>query len=119
MEAMSVEWVEKIFTILESWFGDKWTDGFSPPGRKSIAMTIWQNGLGGLTYDEVRLGLKKCKQLAQSNQLPPSNVEFWHYAKGLSLPTPPSRSHAQSHLATIRQTLGRSRGQQSSAQASP
>jgi hypothetical protein len=113
MEAMTLDWVEKIFGILEDWFGDKWTEVFSPPGRKSIAIIIWQNGLAGLTYDEVRNALRKCKELAKYNQIPPTNIEFWHYAKNIPLPiNTPTKSHAKSHLATIRQTLGRSRGYQ-------
>lgn len=122
METIPIEWIEKIFAIMEDWFNTKWTDMFDHPGRKVVAMTIWQNGLAGLTHDEIRQGLKLVKGLANNNQWPPTVIEFYHYCKGIRKPHIPSNTNpfpmnkelAKSSIATIKQTLGMPYGRNTS-----
>ncbi len=115
METIPIEWIEKIFTIMEDWFNTKWTDMFAPPGRKSVAMTIWQNGLIGLTQEEIRKGLKLVKLMANNDQWPPTVIEFYHYCKGIRKPHMPVKNDpfplnkdlARSSIANMKKTLGR------------
>jgi hypothetical protein len=118
MEDIPVEWVAKIFTIFSDWFADKWTDDFKKPHYLDICTNIWKNGMLGLSYEDVRHGLKICKQMAKNGQLPPTVIEFYHYSKGIRVPyIPPKKERlvadvdkAKSSLSQMRQTIGKSHG---------
>ena len=87
MEAIPQEWVDKIFTALAEWYGDRWTKHLVKPHAESYLKTIWRNGLTGLTYDEIKQGLILCKRHAQNaGTIPPHILEFFRYARGISQP---------------------------------
>ena len=86
MEKTPMEWVDRIFVLMEQFFGDKWTDPLKDDYYRQMYKMNWQTGLTGLTKEEIKKALKVCKYISVSSQLPPNVVEFYHYSKGIRLP---------------------------------
>lgn len=87
MEAIPQEWVDKIFGCMKLFYGERWDRLFDKPHRETLFKTIWQNGLAGLTYDQVKFALKLCRKDAlHPRAFPPHVMEFFRYAKGEDRP---------------------------------
>lgn len=91
MERIPMEWVDKIFDYMTSFFEETWTIPLEKPGRLSIAKKQWHTGLIGLTKDEIKKGLAICKCMAKNAQQPPNVIEFYYYSKGVRLPPAPAK----------------------------
>ena len=110
MVTMPIEWVDKIFDYMESFFKEKWSANSNKIG---LAKVQWQSGLSGLNKDEIKKGLSISKRMALNDQNPPNVLEFYHYSKGLRLPPlAPSKSEiplnielAKSSISIIRKQI--------------
>lgn len=116
MEAIPEDWITKIFSYMAEWYGDRWTSAFRKAHTEKFMMTLWKNGLMGLTYHEVKYALKLCKRHAEDlGAQPPHVLEFFKYAKGYAQPNinyHPKASQnadpkvASQYLEEIKQKLG-------------
>lgn len=80
MEAIPPEWVDNLFFCMENFYSDRWQ-------ASGYAKTIWQNGLAGLTHEQIKNALRLCKRAALSPQAkPPHVMEFFRFAKGDTAP---------------------------------
>lgn len=86
MEKTPREWVDRIFVLMEQFFGDQWTASLKDDHSTEIHKVNWQTGLMGLTKEEIKKALKVCKYLSLNYQKPPNLVDFYHYSKGIRLP---------------------------------
>lgn len=92
MEPIPTEWIDRIFEILADMFKNRWTDGQEKPERLQLLKTMWKNGLIGLDKDDIRKGLRICKDIAKNDLSPPNVLEFFHYSKGYRFPYIPPKS---------------------------
>jgi hypothetical protein len=86
MQEIPMEWIDKLFTIMESFFREKWSKNLEKPGCLEMMKQIWKSGLIGLTRDEIKKGLSIAKCMASEHQDPPHVLEFYHYSKGIRHP---------------------------------
>lgn len=91
MDQIPMEWIDRIFEIMNEHFGERWTQSFNFPNDIDRYKTLWKNGLTGLTKDEIRRGLLLSNRMAKNNQLPPHVIEFFHYSKGTRVPPNPPK----------------------------
>ncbi|HEX4373880.1 MAG TPA: hypothetical protein VHZ50_11310 [Puia sp.] len=89
-----MEWIDKIFDLMQDFFEEEWSKSFKYKEDMSISKTVWQNGLLGLTKDEIKQALLISRNLARNKQSPPNVIEFYHYGKGLRLPPKPPKRDA-------------------------
>ncbi len=91
MDKVEMEWVEKIFDYMNNFFKEAWDKNFKTARDLDIAKQIWQTGLTGLNKEEIKKGLAIARGMA-TNKLPPPNViEFYHFCKGIRLPSKPKK----------------------------
>lgn len=84
MSDLPENWIDKIFELMQEFYGERWKNQFKKPVEIEIFKTMWFNGLNGLTYDQIRHGLAVSKKYASSSySKPPSVVIFYHYCIGL------------------------------------
>lgn len=88
--SIPAEWIDRIFIRLSEIFGTKFASRFTNSSYIDIEKTRWQNGLCGLTADQIKNVIDLCKNGLVNE--PPSVVEFFHYAKGLRKPPSPKKS---------------------------
>lgn len=115
MEAIPAEWIDKLFNCMEEFYGDRWKNSFNKPHMESFYKTMWKNGLMGLTYDQIKYELQRCKRHAQNPfAQPPIVTEFFQYAKHAGEPQinyhPDAGKRgnpdiARDHLAKVREKL--------------
>ncbi len=87
MEKPPMEWIDKLFICMEQFYGTRWTKQFNKITPEDLFKTIWQTGLQGLTYEQIKRALVYLKRAAESNySLPPHHLEFFRYAKGTEKP---------------------------------
>jgi hypothetical protein len=87
MEPIPMEWVDKLFNCMTSFYGERWTRNFSKINSEDIQKVIWKNGLIGLTYEDIKNTLILCKRSALDQHVnPPHVMEFFQYAKGYTRP---------------------------------
>jgi|ERR1700722_17716977 len=81
------EWITKLFTCLEQFYGERFSKLFPDKLTKQYAHTIWQNGLYGCTETQIRAALKLCKTASTTpGTKPPHVMEFYKYCKGYAVP---------------------------------
>jgi hypothetical protein len=82
MEKPPMEWIDNLFNCMKEFYGTRWTKRFNKFMTENIVKTMWQSGLQGLTYEEIRHVLIRLKQSSKNyNSLPPSYMEFCNLAK--------------------------------------
>lgn len=87
MEKIPDEWIDKLFTCMHEFYGDRWVRYVYDPKIEASLKLMWKNGLYGLTYDQIKAALKLCKRQAEDlTAIPPHVMEFFRYAKGYTLP---------------------------------
>ena len=82
-----IEWVDRIFKRLAEAYGDRFALKFTRPSYVEMERTRWQSGLYGATVEEIRHVLDLCKRGIIPE--PPNIIEFFHYCKGVRLPSKP------------------------------
>ncbi len=78
MSQLPTDWLEKLFQLMTVFYGERWSLRFIEP--IILHKTIWYNSLRNLSYEQIKQGLIKSKELARikfSN--PPTNIEFYHW----------------------------------------
>ena len=81
MEKPPMEWIDKLFNCMETFYGERWTKRYQ--GIESLAKTVWQSALQGLTHEEIKRALVRFKREAEKlSSLPPGYMELFCYAKG-------------------------------------
>lgn len=83
MRELPENWIDKLFDLLKQYYGDRWSKQFNSDFQIDLVKTIWKNGLGGLSYDQIRHGLAVSKKYAYSSIKPPTVVLFYHFCIGL------------------------------------
>jgi len=87
MNEIPKEWVDKLFNCMAEFYGDRWTRYFNKPHVESFYKTMWQNGMCGLTHDQIKNALILCKRSALHPAIkPPHVMEFFKIAKGFVSP---------------------------------
>ena len=86
MEKPPMDWIDKVFDILESFFGDSWRKQYKNDHVKNLLKGQWQSALTGLSREQIRTGLNFCKSMAFAGQKPPHGTEFFLYCKGKTTP---------------------------------
>lgn len=87
IEAIPMEWVDKVFALLDEYFGQSWS--YLIKDKEHQMKLQWQHGLMGLNREEIKSGLFVARNMARNKQLPPNVIEFYHYSKGLRQPPRP------------------------------
>lgn len=86
-EKTPMEWIDKLFDCMSQFYGNRWDSRYDKFMPISLAKTLWQSGLTGLTYDEIKHGLVLLNRAAQDpKSIPPIHLEFYRYAKGIAKP---------------------------------
>lgn len=87
MDKPPMEWIDKLFTCMEEFYGERWTKSYGREPFKSMGKTMWQSGLTGCSHDQIRSVLVYLKRAAQDPRaIPPHQMEFHHFAKGYKTP---------------------------------
>lgn len=82
MDKPPMEWIDKLFTCMTEFYGDRWTKKFDSGHPVDLYKAIWQSALTGLVYDEIRCVLVLLKQSSKSYASnPPTQLEFYRSAK--------------------------------------
>jgi hypothetical protein len=83
IEPIPQDWVDKLFNCMSEFYGERWTASFNKPHMESFYKTMWRNGLTGLTYDQIKYQLQRCKRHAMNPTVqPPIVTEFYKFARG-------------------------------------
>jgi hypothetical protein len=78
----STDRIDRIFFLMEKWFGERWTKQYKNKEIESIAKTEWRSALHGLTEQELDHGLKIVDWSAKNPAVvPPHQLEFWRFCK--------------------------------------
>jgi hypothetical protein len=80
-EKLPIEWVERIFVRLAEIYGVLWTRLLLSPNQIEFLKSTWCAALSGLTAPEIQKALTRCQ--AFPHEMPPNQIEFYHYAKGV------------------------------------
>lgn len=117
MEAIPSEWIDKLFSCMTDFYGDRWTRYFKKPHMETFYKAMWKSGLHGLTYEEIKYALLLCKKASNDlNNFPPYVTEFYRMAKGRAFPyisenkekaEPYNPEIAHQSLSEIRRKLGK------------
>ena len=73
------KWVDAVFKKMNAIYLNKWTSQFATERDILLSKSEWAEGLFGLSADEIKRGLKKCRD---EFKWPPSIAEFIQAAKG-------------------------------------
>ena len=80
-----MEWIDKLFGCMEEFYGHRWERNFKTAREKDFYKTIWQHGLVGLSYEQIKSALLWCKRASVNPQaIPPHVMEFFRCALGKS-----------------------------------
>lgn len=81
MEQIPMDWIDKLFDCMAEFYGQRWK--FDDALRKTLNKTMWQSGLYGLSYDEIKKTLLYYKWIANHypHEAPPHQMEFHKTAK--------------------------------------
>jgi hypothetical protein len=87
MEQIPMELVDKLFNCMELFYGDRWLKQFTRLLTKEVYKGIWQAGLLGLSYVQIKNALVIYKRDAmQGYAMPPNHIDFFMTAKGKEMP---------------------------------
>ena len=82
MTPIPMEWIDKLFTCMAQFYGERWTKPLEKAHMMDFHKTIWQSGLSGLNYEQIKAQLIRYKRHAQdTNAIPPVVMDFYHCAK--------------------------------------
>lgn len=82
MEKPPMEWIDKLFICMAQFYGTRWTKLFSNAGYEEIQKDMWQSGLQGLNYEQIKDTLVFFKREAKNaSSFPPHHLEFYREAK--------------------------------------
>lgn len=112
MEKLPMEWVDKLFMCMNSFYGARWSDQFKD--NENLVKALWQSGLTGLSYDEIKETLLYYKWIAAKfpSEKPPHQMEFFRSARSTKSFIEPKKSEkgdpavAREYLQGIKQKLG-------------
>jgi hypothetical protein len=113
MAPIPMDWIDKLFVCMAQFYGERWTKPIAQPHMQDFYKTIWQSGLSGLTYEQIKAQLIKCKKHAEDiNSRPISVMEFYQHAKNMTNPVVSPHANtvkdsltAQQHMAAIKEKL--------------
>lgn len=113
MQPIPMDWIEKLFNCMAQFYGERWVKPIEKPHMQDFYKTIWQSGLSGLTYEQIKAQLVKCKKHAEDSCVSPLTVmEFYQHAKSntdLIVNTAPNTMRdsltARQHMAAIKEKL--------------
>ncbi len=82
MEQLPENWIEKIFDLLQEFYGERWASIFRNDLDIVLTKKMWFNGLNGLSYKEIKHGLAVAKKYS-SNKFcnPPNLIKFYYFSK--------------------------------------
>lgn len=81
---MDINWIDKLFTCMEQFYGERWTKQFQKKTHaESFTKTQWKSALTGLSYEEIKQALVFYKWEAKNKPHlhAPHQLEFFHTAK--------------------------------------
>lgn len=100
MDAIPIEWVNKLFNCLELFYGERFKKQFCKSIPLDLYKTIWQSGLVGCSHEEIKSALVILKRMAESKYREcPNHLEFYRIAKKLPITRP--RPQDTKNLKTI------------------
>ncbi len=113
---LPMEWVDRIFDRMSCIYKDRWTKLYGDERNASLYKTIWSSGLSGLSVNEIKKALSMCEAYPYAQV--PTHIEFYHYAKGIRVPSKSGRlaknepvagnpEIAKQHLAQIKTILAK------------
>lgn len=80
MSQLPTDWLKKLFDLMNEFYGERWSIILKNNDQKSLYETIWNSALKDLSYEEIKEGLKKCRDLARIKfSKPPNQIEFYHW----------------------------------------
>jgi len=116
MTPIPMDWIDKLFNCMAQFYGERWTEPLKNPRVEDFYKTVWKGGLTGLTYDEIKIQLLRCKKDAEYlSARPPTVMDFFHYAKNIVVPYPQAfdvepnlakKETALHYMSEIKQKLG-------------
>lgn len=81
MQPIPDDWIERLFGLMEEFYGVRWTRQFKTSHSVSLFKTIWKSGLHGLNYDQIKGALYHYRRESKKiSSLPPIVTEFYQYA---------------------------------------
>jgi hypothetical protein len=84
MTPLPTDWLNKLFELMENFYQDRWANIVKNDNDSSLRRAIWNNSLNNLSYEQVKNGLKKCKDLSRVKfSIPPNNIQFYHWCIGI------------------------------------
>lgn len=92
MEKPPMDWIDKIFDILQSFFGDSWTSQYKDDHVKNLLKGQWQSALTGLSREQIKTGLNFSKSMAFGGQNRPTVSNFSSIAKASQRPISQSKN---------------------------
>ena len=82
VQQIPMEWIDKLFNCMEQFYGSRWSKPLEKPHMMDFNKTVWQSGLCGLNYEQIKSQLIKCKKHSESiSAIPPLVMDFYRYAK--------------------------------------
>jgi hypothetical protein len=83
MNPIPDEWIDKLFTCMQEFYGNRWESVFIRKNDQKFYKTMWKNGLAGLEYDQIKDALRLYKQYAKDEHAKaPRVTDFYQTAKG-------------------------------------
>lgn len=80
MDRIDMEWIDKLFSCMEQFFGNRWTKRYDQFYPISLAKTLWQSALHGYSHEDIRRALVLLKQVAKNPaKSAPLHLEFYQY----------------------------------------
>lgn len=87
MDEFPENWIDTLFSLMTTFYGERWAKRLGNVREVELNKTIWFNGLSDCDYYEVKNGLVLCKRLATNKFYDvPSVIKFWHLCKNIPYP---------------------------------
>jgi len=87
MDDLPENWVDKIFELMNKFYGERWQKQFKSAFEIDLYKTVWFNGLNTLTHAQIKHGLAISKKYSEfSRNKPPHIVVFFHFCVGIRVP---------------------------------
>ena len=75
-----MDWLYRLFDAMETFYQERWTILFKNKEYLELYQTVWYNSLRNLSYEQIKEGLRKCRDLSRIRfSKPPHNIEFYHW----------------------------------------
>ena len=80
MSQLPTDWLKKLFDLMNEFYGERWSGKLKDDQIRNLYETIWHNSLKYLSYEQVKEGLTKCKDLSRIKfSKHPNNIQFYHW----------------------------------------